>query len=148
MVSGGNQHVEDFVEDTVFHLISLVRTIVLVEAGMRTIIGEAQHHVGKVLGFLFKSIFGIPTNDAPLHSRHGAEGEDFDDPPPDPPLSPARVTITPNSDSKDEWGHFADFQEELADDKSFLPSCIPKTSSLETLEEDDDFEGDTDAFSF
>jgi len=27
------------------------------------------------------------------------------------------------SPAKDEWGHFADFQEELADESSFIPSC-------------------------
>ncbi|KAL3914969.1 MAG: hypothetical protein SGILL_005866, partial [Bacillariaceae sp.] len=55
--------------------------------------------------------------------------------------------------SKDEWGHFADFQEELADEASFIPSCSripagrstlrkPSTSGLAPLAEvhEDDHE--------
>lgn len=147
MVSGGN-HIEDFVEDTVFHYISLIQTVVLVETGLRTLVDEAKHHVGFFFGFLLNSFFA--NNSRALGEDIAVQGvqEDFEEPPPDPPLSPARVTKTSNSESKDEWGHFADFQEELADDKSFIPSCLPKTSSLETLDEDEDFEGDLDAFSF
>ena len=33
-------------------------------------------------------------------------------------------TATQRSDAvRDEWGHFADFQDELADESSFIPSC-------------------------
>jgi len=45
---------------------------------------------------------------------------------------------------EDGWGHFADFQDELADEESFVPSCSfgPLVNALETLdeerEEDDD----------
>ena len=42
---------------------------------------------------------------------------------------------------EDDWGHFADFRDELADESSFIPSCST-SHTLETLtegrEEDDD----------
>jgi hypothetical protein len=47
------------------------------------------------------------------------------------------ITTVTNSDTKsttgsDEWGHFADFQEELADESRFIPSCcrVPSPHSL------------------
>jgi hypothetical protein len=150
MVSGGN-HVEDFVEDTLYDYISLLlQTLLFVETGLQKVVDEAQHHAGNFCGFLLNSFFGSDflQDVCPRDSEACAPTGEVDEPPPDPPLSPARVTNTPSSNSKDEWGHFADFQDELADEKYFLPTSFPKSASLETLQEDDGYEGDGDAFSF
>lgn len=48
-------------------------------------------------------------------------------------LTPMKLADTSSHSSKDEWGHFADFQDELADEASFIPSCCrlpPPRSSL------------------
>jgi hypothetical protein len=48
-------------------------------------------------------------------------------------LTPFKLVTPPSSatqsEARDEWGHFADFQEELADEKSFIPSCSRLSSS-------------------
>jgi hypothetical protein len=64
---------------------------------------------------------------------------------------------------KDEWGHFADFQDELADESSFIPSCRVKlnpdgrkssitATTLQTLteiaEDDDDGDDNEEEWSF
>ena len=69
----------------------------------------------------------------------------------------ADSTTSQRSDAvRDEWGHFADFQDELADESSFIPSCrvslnpVARRSShnktsLQTLTEiaeDDDVDND------
>ena len=154
---GGSGHRQQEVttqEDAIFHYMFLLHSITLVETGIGRLLHEAQHHVGNVVGFLLNSIFA---NNAKTSWEHLApedlihlngRTESFDEPPPDPPLSPARVTRAASSNSIDEWGHFADFQDELADEKSFIPSCVPTKASLERLDEDDDFDVDADAFSF
>lgn len=67
--------------------------------------------------------------------------------------------------AKDEWGHFTDFQEELADESSFIPSCrrpaflpeedsrifVATSTALETLAEiteDNEEEEDEGGWSF
>lgn len=54
------------------------------------------------------------------------------------PLKLVPPAATETSSGKDEWGHFTDFQEELADESSFIPSCSrfpppPPRSSLQKL---------------
>lgn len=133
---------DGFVEDAIFHYISFLHSIILGETGIGRLLGEAQHHVANIFGFLFNSIFAnnaettcdglVPEGIIQAHD------DNWDEPPQDPPLSPARVSRVTSSDSVDEWGHFAYFQDELADEKSFIPSCAPRRASLETLDEDSD----------
>lgn len=149
MASAG-QGIEGFVEDTFLNYVSVIHTIFSIENSLRTLIDEAQHHVGNIFGFLLNSLFANNSSargiDVAL--RQAPASDQWEEPPPDPPLSPAQTTPTPTSNSKDEWGHFADFKDELANESSFLPSCAPeRRSSLETLSEDDCCE-DEDAFSF
>ena len=70
--------------------------------------------------------------------------------------SAADTTVQRSDSVRDEWGHFADFQDELADESSFIPSCrvslnpVARRSShnktsLQTLTEiaeDDDVDDD------
>jgi hypothetical protein len=134
--------------------LAVLQAIVIAESGIRRLINDARHHVKNVFGFFLNAIFHTnehtELDDACLSGRQRCNDsrERLDEPPPDPPLSPARVTEAPNANPRDEWGHFADFQDEIVDEQSFIPSfsCIQK--SLETLEESDGDENDEDAFSF
>lgn len=142
--------------------LAVLQAIVFAESGIRGLISEARHHVSNVFGFLFHTIFPsnsdasmiwddpcIPGSSRKTYSPDSRER--LNEPPPDPLLSPARVTAAANSNPRDEWGHFADFQDEIADERSFIPSYAPLHSSLETLEEsdgDEDDEHDEDAISF
>jgi len=161
--------------------LAVLQAIVIAESGIRGLINEARHHVRNVFGFFMNALFQNHHNKND-HNNKNSPGRQFDDhhqydhhqrrskdsrerlnePPPDPLLSPARVTVTATTNSRDEWGHFADFQEELVDDdlsSTFLPSSSRFMSmqpkSLATLEEsgdehdeDDDDNNDDDAFSF
>lgn len=143
---------------TIVHYFFVLQTILLVETSIRIILGEAQNHLGNVFGFLLNSIIAnnsklrsedlAPTADA----RRMEEEQYYDVPSLEPPLltTSIRVTSTPTcNSSKDEWGHFADFQDELADETSFIPSSqFTKAASLETLEEYDGCEGDDEGLSF
>lgn len=135
-------------EDAAMRYIAFLKAIVIVESGIRGILDEARQHVQNVFGFLFNTIFAANSNGCTeMDDPCLPDSRDIlDEPPPDPLLSPARVTPV-NANPRDEWGHFADFQEELVDDKTFLPSLLSTQSSLATLEEDDSDE-DEDAFSF
>ena len=142
---------------TAMRYLVVLQAIVIAESGIRGLINEARHHVQNVFGFLMKAIFP-PKQDSELLNdpclsckRSNDSHERLDEPPPDPPLSPARVTPAPNANPKDEWGHFADFQEDALDEQSFIPSSyLSVQKSLETLEESDGDESDEneDAFSF
>ena len=141
------------VNESMFHYVSVLQTLALVEASIRLFLGEAHHHVGNVLGFLLNSI--IINNShasgeilAGDHSWTNNFTEDDDDVPSDPPFSPAKVTAAPTADPKDEWGHFADFQEEPVEDAFLVKPRFPALSALSTLDEQDDCEGDDEAFSF
>lgn len=148
-------NVNGSIENAILQYMSLLHSIVLVKAGIRMLLDEAKHYVGNVVGFLLDSIFAKNVNglyedlvpEDILHSNTTPHVQS-DDQTPDPPLSPARLTRATSTDSKDEWGHFADFQEELADKQSFIPSYVRKRSSLETLDEDSDYECSKEAFSF
>jgi hypothetical protein len=142
---------------TAMRYLAVLQAIVIAESGIRGLINEARKHVHNIFGFLMKAIFPPKEesellNDPCLSGKRSNDSrERLDEPPPDPPLSPARVTPAPNANLKDEWGHFADFQDDAADEQSFIPSSyLSVQKSLETLEESDGDESDEneDAFSF
>ncbi len=141
------------VNEATFHYISVLRTIAQVENSIRLIFGEAQNRVANVFGNIWYSIIAYNSNG---HNRVLTTQPDsvlknndvYDESLSDPPLSPSGVTLAPSVSSKDEWGHFADFQEELADEKCFIPSHLPKAQSLPTLTEHDGCDGDDEAMSF
>lgn len=72
----------------------------------------------------------------------------YDELQPDDLLSPTKVTDAPSSNTKDEWGHFADFQEDLADEATTATAFICKSESfLTTLEEaEEDIEDEDGEF--
>lgn len=147
--------VDCFVNESIFHYVSVLQTLALVEASLRLFLGEAQHHVGNVLGFLLNSIIlnnSRASGEILAGSDSWTNNNDYytedDDVPTDPPFSPARVTAAPILDPKDEWGHFADFQEEPIDETFLVKPRFPALSSLTTLDEQEDCEGEDEAFSF
>ena len=55
------------------------------------------------------------TNDNP--EEHVRKAKDHDE------GNTSNETVQQCETTRDEWGHFADFQDELADESSFIPSC-------------------------
>jgi hypothetical protein len=148
--SDTHRGIDGLVGDALLPLMSILHVVILVESNIRTFIDEANHHVGSVFGFLLSTI--LPSNSTPPiienHVKSLSEKVQQamdDEPEPDELLTPARVTPAVSADSKDEWGHFADFQEELADENVFLPSCKPNLA-LGTLDESEEEEDDDGMF--
>lgn len=65
-----------------------------------------------------------------------------DDEPDELLLSPCRVKITRSTEAKDDWDHFADFQDDMEDNLQFVPLAQRSTGSLGTLDESEEEESD------
>jgi hypothetical protein len=127
------------------------------EERMKTFVDEVNHHIGTIYVFLLSTIFAskvLETAECPKQCS-SSEQKTYpikvaqlidDEPEPEELLSPSKVTPAPCADSKDDWGHFAYFQDELTDESCLIPSCStqskPTLGTLDESEEEDDEEGD------
>jgi hypothetical protein len=135
--------VDGILEDILLSYASVLYAISSVESHVRTFVEEANHHIGNIFSLVLSAVLSSPC--AIVEPAHQEEMDDESETV--EIFSPVKVTPTPSANSKDEWGHFADFQEALADESTFLPRfAAPKSkTSLDTLdesEEEDDEEGD------
>lgn len=70
-----------------------------------------------------------------------------DDEPDELLLSPCRVKFThAATESKDDWDHFADFQDEIEDNFRLVPMAQRSNTSLGTLDESEEEESDGEFF--
>lgn len=94
--------------------------------------------------FLLSTFIASKVLDSAESSKQCYSSEQQTSPERDEPLTPLNVAPEPNANLKDDWGHFAYFQEELADESSFIPStCAQSKTTLGTLDEgeEEDDEG-------
>jgi hypothetical protein len=138
--------VDGILEDIVLTYASVLYAISSVESHLRTFVEEANHHIGNIFSLVLSAALSS-TSVEPTSPTDIVEEEMDDESETVEIFSPVKVTPAPSANSKDEWGHFADFQEALADESTFLPSfAAPKNKvSLETLDEsveEDEEEGD------
>jgi hypothetical protein len=137
--------------------ISLSHVLASFEERMKTFFDEVNHHIGTIYMFLLSSIFAskvLETAECPKQCSSSEQKTPpikvaqliDDEPEPEELLSPSKVTPAPYANSKDDWGHFAYFQDELADESCLIPSCStqskPTLGTLDESEEEDDEEGD------
>jgi hypothetical protein len=127
-------------------------------ASMKTFFDEVNHHIGSIYMFLLSTIFASKVMETAECQKQCSSSEQKtspvkvtqlidDEPEPDELLSPSKVTPAPSADCKDDWGHFAYFQDELADESCLIPSCSTQSKStlgtLDESEEEDDEEGES-----
>ena len=139
-----------FFEEIFNRYLSLHRVADEFARNLRMVFDSVEAAIGNVFGMILSNLF-------PMNSIHqsrelmfanqdqyaysstppeDANHEFYDELQPDDLLSPAKVTDAPSSNTKDEWGHFADFEEDLADEAIATTNFIWKSKSLlETLEE-------------
>jgi hypothetical protein len=138
--------VDGIFEDILLKYASVLYAISSVDSRVRTFVEEANHHIGNIFSSVLSAVLSSPSVEPVSHT--GKVQEEMDDESETVEmLSPVKVTPAPSANCKDEWGHFADFQEALADESTFLPSFVAPNAkvSLGTLdesEEEDEEEGD------
>jgi hypothetical protein len=137
--------VDGILEDLLLSYASVLYVISSVESHVRTFVEEANHHIGNIFSLVLSAVLTSPSSSSVVEP---VVQEEMDDESETVEIfSPVKVTPTLSANSKDEWGHFADFQEALADESTFLPSFAPKAKvyplgTLDESEEEDEDEGD------
>ncbi|KAG7349260.1 hypothetical protein IV203_011857 [Nitzschia inconspicua] len=154
MLKENQKRGESIIEDVFWGYISLLLLVVNMERQVRNLCREIQSIMGYAWEVLRANSFqceeplerrvayhkyDFPSNkDIPSgqETMKEQEGQDVGDEQTKELLTPLKLVTTDYTETslgKDEWGHFADFQDELADESSFIPSCChvpPPRSSL------------------
>jgi hypothetical protein len=146
-----------FFEETFIRYLSLHRVADEFARNLRMIFDSVEAAIGNVFGVILSTLF--PMNDIHQSRQPALANQDqyspnppdalnrdfYDELQPDDLLSPAKVMDAPSSNTKDEWGHFADFQEDLADEAIAVTILKCKSKSfLPTLEEAEEETEDED----
>jgi hypothetical protein len=144
----GESGIAEFFEETFTIYLSLHQVADEFARNLRMVFDSVEAAIGNVFGMILSTLF-------PMNSIHQSreqmfsnqdqysssppealDQEFYDELQPDDLLSPAKVTDAPSSNTKDEWGHFADFEEDLADEAIAATVFICRSKSfLTTLEE-------------
>jgi hypothetical protein len=146
----GNSGIPAIFEETFTKYVSLHRVADEFARNLRMVFDSVEAAIGNVFGVILSTLFPVnPINQSrePMFANQdqceyssrppeALNQEFYDELQPDDLLSPAKVTHAPSSNNKDDWGHFADFEEELADEAITATIFICNSKSfLATLEE-------------
>jgi hypothetical protein len=153
----GESGIAEFFEETFTIYLSLHQVADEFARNLRMVFDSVEAAIGNVFGVILSTLF--PMNDIHQSRQLALANQDqyspnppdalnrdfYDELQPDDLLSPAKVMDAPSSNTKDEWGHFADFQEDLADEAIAVTILKCKSKSfLPTLEEAEEETEDED----
>lgn len=123
-----------------YFVIPFLQLTITMERHLRSTFGDLHRN----LGLVFTSLFVSSLQEEPIHFD-GEEHCSNDSQGTYETVCCLSSSSSSSEGEEDDWGHFADFRDELADETSFIPSCSARPSCVTTLEtlaegreEDDD----------
>jgi hypothetical protein len=141
----GTRGLATFLDDCFLCCVVLLRVIVALERSLREVVDQILFNLESFFSNVLSNVFAYGSIASPNSKKSTSTiwspsailqamlDEDLED---DEPLSPSKVTPASSSNTADEWGHFTDFQEELADESIVTSTFTSNTESgLGTLEE-------------